>query len=594
MPAGAIPNFDDFIKQPLPPAPASAAASPTTIPAFDDFVRQQNPPSVPGAPGGQPPSPPKPPLPYALQSDEQQGNPFWNSPNGWLAEGTRKVIGGIEHMAEPGLDPKFAGASQVIRGAGEATLPVTIPLAAATAPVAAIVGAAAAIPTQYGVEKGSQALGATPGEAALYGDLAGIGVGGLAAARVSNAGNPFAVDPRVAAIRVLKPTPSDPTFARDLPQTLKGILDANGGEAPDGITNGTLDLRGAAQKAADNYRDALQPWIQRAAGTKISGNSIVRATADATRQMLPSEDPASQALISRAMQDYGHDFTVEQLQDRLELLNKRLNSYYNGSPTRQSAALADIPDAVIKAQRDATADALYKALDPEGAGAGPRRIQQLRSHAIDMVQAADRKTNAIIAEQPLTPFGAAMDPIKQGLRQLWPGSRSGLAYAEGSEGKSLPYLRRAFNAVKDQPSYALPQPGEELYPTGDTSRLLPAGTHKMGPVDEPITTTGSMPPEWQANIWKSVGAPRQLPAGRMQMSGSGTSVPDVMGRPDLRTGYRGGLLPSPGPAGQPPVNVLPRGPSSVQGPHYMPSSAGRPMPLPAPSEPGVPPANPYR
>ncbi len=281
--------------------------------------------------------------------------------------------------------------------------------------------------------------------------------------------------------RSLRPTPSDPGFSRRIPQTIAAVKQANPGYKP-GVENGELNLPAAAGRAIKVAQDALQPWLVRARGTKVSGDPIVRATVEATQGMLPSETGSAEALIQRAHQDYGREFTPDQLRQRLTLLNDRLEPFYSQSPNKQSAALADIPEAVLKAQRDAVADALYKHLDPEGSGLGPRLIQSHTGDLIALRDAALRRQNAILAEQPLTPLGRIVDPLKGAIRSMLPGKATGagIAFAEGSEGRSLPMLRRAFSAV-DQAPNALPQPGQPFYPRnqGLEGHQLEAGPPRM-------------------------------------------------------------------------------------------------------------------
>lgn len=379
-------------------------------------------------------------------------------------------------------------------------------------------------------------------------NAAGNGLRGLyeGATRIKS---PLTVDPRIAVTRALRPTPSDPGFSDRLPDTMSLVRASNPGFKPS-VENGKLNLIGAANKAINVHQDALQPWLDRAAGQTISGQPIVQATEKATSGMLPSEGMSGDALVNRARQDYT-EFTPQQLRDRLSLLNDRLSSYYSQAPGKQSAALADIPDAVLKAQRDAAADTLYRHLDPENEGAGPRLIQSRTGDLMDLRDAALRRNNAIVAEQPLTPFGKIVDPIKSFAHQLLPGkANAGLAFAEGSEGRSLPLLRRAFNATDENAGInslgTLPQPGPRMLPAPpDTSGPLPRAASDLKSVGSPF-------------------APRQLalPAATSPIGVSGTIVPDIIGRSSRGSGSPQGLLPAPAP-GIAPVNVLPTGPGAI-------------------------------
>jgi hypothetical protein len=299
-------------------------------------------------------------------------------------------------------------------------------------------------------------------------------------------------DPNVAVTRALRPTPSQPGFTERIPSTVAAVKDANPGFKP-AVTGGQFNLPEAVGKAIGAHQEALSPWLQRAQGTTISGAPIVEATRQATGEMLPSEGGAGQRLISQAEQDYG-TFTPEALRDRLALLNQRLRGFYNKAPGAQSAALADIPESVLVAQRDAAAKALYQHLDPEGEGAGPRLIQSRTGDLIDLRDAALRRNNAIVAEQPLTPIGRITDPIKGAVRSFLPGRGSaGLAYAEGSEGRSLPLLKRGFSAVKQEPN-VLPRPAGP-YPTiGPDRQLGPSPLVTPPPADTSSVNVRTGPP----------------------------------------------------------------------------------------------------
>jgi hypothetical protein len=165
--------------------------------------------------------------------------------------------------------------------------------------------------------------------------------------------------------------------------------------------------------------------------------------------------------------------------------------------------------------------------------------------------------------------------MKSAVRALLPGKATGagIAFAEGSEGRSLPLIQRAFAAVEGKPTNAIPVP-KGLYPTGDTTRLLGPGARQMGPItpDASSVQAQDLAPHQQVPRMR-----KALPPGGAPFT-QGTSVPDVLGKPGQGIPYNAGLLEPPIP-GQPPLNVQPRGPSSVQGPPYMPMSAGRPIPL---------------
>ena len=323
--------------------------------------------------------------------------------------------------------------------------------------------------------------------------------------------NLFKTDPRVGITRALRPVPSDPSFNERIPETLRAVRQANPEMTPNqlaSVKNGQPQVIPAFNKTIDLYQQALEPWLNRAKGRPISGQPIVDATKRATSGMLESEQPAGDALVRRAIEDY-HEFTPVELRERLALLNQRLHSFYSKSPSAQSSALADIPESILKAQRDAVADTLYKHLDPTGEGAGPRAIQARTGDLIDMRDAAMRRKNALVAEQPLTPIGHAMsflDPVIGPVRDFIKGRPgSGLSFAEGQEGRSEPLIRRSFKSAGNGPVNALPQPGEEYYPTGDINRLLTEGSIKMPEVTPTQGTMQGPGPHMGAGIAPNTG-----------------------------------------------------------------------------------------
>jgi hypothetical protein len=379
-----------------------------------------------------------------------------------------------------------------------------------------------------------RAVGQTLGTAAqIAGPKALESVGPVvkAAERISNV-HPLRADIRVATTRALRPTPSNAGFSQRLPQTLAAIKEANPGFEP-AIVEGELNLVPAANVAIAHNEAALGKWIARAKGTTISGEPIVKATAKATQKMLPSERAFANSLIERARNDYG-EFSPEALRSRLALLNERLSPFYNKSAAGQSSALADIPDAVVKAQRDAVADTLYRHLDPEHSGAGPRSIQSRTGDLIDLRDAALRRQNAIVAEQSLTPLGELVDPLKRGARAMLPGKATGagIAYAEGSEGRSIPLLRKAFKAVGQVKPPILPAPGSPFYPIADASRQLGPGPRQMPPIPDDSGALYSGPLSGREPYVKPMprlGPPSAIPQGGFTSGGyEGTGIQDVV------------------------------------------------------------------
>lgn len=566
-----IPTFEEFKK------------TQGSTPTFAEFKAQQsaaNPSdAIPKA---------KPPVPEELAPAKPN---FLTSPTGFIRSGFNRAVAGVEHMAEPGITPKIGGASEVLRGAGSMLAPVaigaTLPslfAAPASTMGSAALGTAGSMAGGAAAKSVAKSFHASPEAQNLTEDIGGLVGGGAGAYSGARAPELFKTDPRIAVTRAIRPTPSNPDFSENIPRTLSAIKASNPGFKPR-VENGELNLIPAAQRAIQAHQDALQPWLQRMEGTRVSGDPIIEATRNATRGMLPSETQSGNALVDRAHQDYGDGFSPQELRDRLSLLNDRLRSFYSRTPGSQSSVLADIPDAVLKAQRDAASDSLYRHLDPENEGAGPRLIQSRTGDLIDLRDAAVRRNNAIVAEQPLTPFGKVFDPIKGAIRHLLPTGKSnaGLAFAEGSEGRSLPLLRRAFNASDETEGAnelgSLPRPGPRLLESGDTSGAIsPLRRDAMavgsefypkikllGPASRPMGSGVTAPDfagEAKAGVNRMNAGPKQLPAATSPIGVSGTIVPDIIGTSSRGKGGPIGLLPAPEP-GRAPVNILPRGPGAI-------------------------------
>jgi hypothetical protein len=181
-------------------------------------------------------------------------------------------------------------------------------------------------------------------------------------------------------------------------------------------------------------------------------------------------------------------------------------------------------------------------LDPEGSGGNPRYIQQRTGNLIDLRDAASKRGNAIVAEHPMTPFEKITTPIKAALPFLRGGGPgAGISFATGNEGRSVPMMQKAMNAVGEEPANVYPKPMGPYPLEQNPSRMLPGATPRIDeqPLQPPNLT--GQPYPWQVNQWQNIGGLKQLPVGKSP-AGQGTIVPDILGRPDLRTPYNGGLI----------------------------------------------------
>jgi hypothetical protein len=106
------------------------------------------------------PGVPKPPVPKGLQGD----NPKWNlrdfitGKGGMIRTGLSQTAEGVEHMAEPGKEAKYAGATTAIRGLEKAATPAAIPLAIAN-PVGALYSAGGAMAGGFLAKEATEAGG---------------------------------------------------------------------------------------------------------------------------------------------------------------------------------------------------------------------------------------------------------------------------------------------------------------------------------------------------------------------------------------------------------------------------------------------------
>lgn len=301
------------------------------------------------------------------------------------------------------------GAADLMEGAGGALAPLAIPSAVA-APVAAATGAVGsylggkvggAIASHFNASPEAQRLSEDVGNAA-GGALGALG-GSAASGAIKNAAR---VDPAKALIKAYRPTASDSGFTERIPNAVNDI--AAHGERP---INGNEDVIPAAQKTIQKFQDTLEQWLEqsRQMNAQVSTDPIVHATQRAMPSTMRLESPnQAQHLLEQTQAAYGNKtMGVDDLRTLLKEKNAELDSFYDKSAGKQQASVVSgAPQAVVKAQRDAIADALYHALDPENGGAGPREIQKRTGDVIELLDNAMRRRNAIIGEKPVSQMGS--------------------------------------------------------------------------------------------------------------------------------------------------------------------------------------------
>lgn len=306
---------------------------------------------------------------------------------------------------------------------------------------------------------------------------AGVKTPGLAKRAAAAEVHPFQADPRVATTRALGPLSKDPDFAKPIPDTLARVRQANGGENPATVTGGQVDMIPAIERTIAQHQDAIEPFMARAKGVQVSGDALVEAAERAIPNLDKVRDPAGTAAVVQRVRDAfgGKMWPVETFKDWLKTENADLNAFYKRAPdAQQTGVIAGSTPAIEKAIADATRDTLYKAIDPEGAGANIRTIQGKTKNLFDFKNAVSARSGNIIAQEPLNPVEVLTRPLKR-LLPFGHSKTSALTGAAAAEARTMPLLRRAFDSVDSQLVDTLPKPASEFYPTGNPQRLLGPG-----------------------------------------------------------------------------------------------------------------------
>lgn len=360
---------------------------------------------------------------------------------------------------------------------------------------------------------------------------------GAALARdVKNIGN---VDPKIALARALKPGHYKNSFLENVDTTLPIIKKAAGKDI-----RGVEDVIPAAKTAVQQLQTAFGQWMDRARqmGVQVKGDAVVDATRKALSSVKKLEDPqAARSIVADAQSAYaGKTFTVDQLWQLLKDKNAEVESFYDKATGKQQAAVqSGTNPAIVKAQRDAIANALYNALDPEKEGAGPRLIQQRTGHVIDLLDAAEKRRIEIMGEKPVSrvdalgkkaaalidlPGKAFHGNIEEGVRKL----------IHSSSGTSDPYIQRAFSQAGNPEPLPAPQPFQARRLLGKPSIITPAPPDASGPIR-------SAGPYMGRGVSPDVGTRRLAPPGGPIHT---TPVP-----PDTSGPVRGAQFENPGLGG---------------------------------------------
>lgn len=349
------------------------------------------------------PKPPKwPSTDYMRESMEsaargEQWDRFKSAVNTWGEEGPHKVRVGIEDIAKGDISK---GAHKVIVGSGVTALPMVAPgitRAFAAAPVATAATATGAV---SGAVVGSEVartvateMGASDDQAALAGDIGGIGGGGLVVKGV-----PAAVSKWRAASRTKDGLQSTFAFKQAVPPTSTTPY------TPEQFNRASpyLDVEHAAKPiqtveslrdAADNAISAIEAHI----GTAVDAHpsDLIRVNVvDAVKAAL-MKSPRKSALNAglRELDDLGLDqpLTVqraEQIRRQLNAENSALlkKNSYDVSTARQ----ADPGFAAREAAAKSLRDGIYQQLEARGIQ-GVRELRQDEGALIAIRNASERQ-----------------------------------------------------------------------------------------------------------------------------------------------------------------------------------------------------------
>lgn len=533
----------------------------------------------------------------------QTAHDFVYSPHGLIREGISTIGKGAKEVTQPGMPAKYQGVSDMLHGAESVAAPAiigaTLP-ALAAAPVAtglAIGGATLGAGVGgYGAQKLSEAAGGGPEAQQLssdVGNLVGGIAGGTTAARLGR--SIVKLNPERASNRIFRPTPADTDFPEVTPEafsdlrryggampqstlgkTMQAIGKTTGGAGWDQPVVGAADLRVGAtpiDTAIKNMQAGLDPWLDRARqmGVQIPGDQIVTATQKAIPDLMWTRDPnGAQALVDQARQAFGgKTFTPDQFRDWLKTENGTLRSFYNqAAPAQGAAQNAGTPSAIEEAQANAIRDNLYRYLDPDNNGDGPREIQRRTGNLYKLRNAAERRYNSILGEKPVTPLAALAQPLSAAVKFFRGDPMGAVGTLEhpfrGPSDAMITDLYRQLPAGADlpQPQQVTPKgllgPAPIVTPpppdtsgirvttgppvTGPANRALPPPTQKMPSVDFTAQPPEPGTPPYPGRGISPDSGQRTLPEGSTNVSrATGEVTPRVSQNPTELSGQAGDI-----------------------------------------------------
>jgi len=393
------------------------------------------------------------------------------------------------------------------------------------------------VSAQYKSGDKAGALGTTVGGLAKLYLMKKLGDAGASAVEGA-AGLPAkatAANPTTAMIRAYGPNAVD---INTLDQALKDVK-----STASGPISSNADLIDAAKNYLQKNRNDLETWkaIPRDIGKQTSGSSIGQAMLDAAGDTLKQENPGAYNAVADRASTWNRNFTVDELEKRLKESNAKLNGYYNSPTGKQNAAIASgLNVAEEEAKARALRDTLYKMLDPENGGAGPREIQKRYGGVANLLNTAIDKQAAIAGQSAVSPLAGLREDIMNHARIFRQG--------DVSPTNSDAYIEAAMKNVGDTTPH--PAPAN----TPNVKGYLPKAPYTGPPVDTSFVH-GVDPTAMDRQYVEG----RLLPPASSGIGVSGTTVPDILGRTMRGSGSSGvPLLESNPGAGNTTVNPATR------------------------------------
>jgi hypothetical protein len=418
----------------------------------------------------------------------QQTVPRAAMPGGDLGptfSGLMRAGTGVQKAVQnPSLNSILGAGSDILRGGAEASMQL---LPAAGVPIyqamlrnpGKTLGTGAVAGTaQAGVEGGAKALGAGEGTAAFTGDLAGIlgGAGvlrGIPAAKQLINNRVENVEPVQALTQALKPKNTMLRFRESAEIALPELKAA---ERELGKPIESADDLLAAVKIAKK-----QVWSNIEQVSKGAGTVNLKAMAKELRAAGLEEEAAAANELARKYKTETMPFS--KLEENLETLNAKLDSYYAKFPNARATAATANPDtAADTAEANALRTVINRTLDPASGGAVPKDAKRRYGALRDLEKAAESRINVAARQAPesLSEQLSGIRAVGKGVRGL---AKVGSSIFTGS-GQGLSGLADIVDAVGGRWA------GKALKEANKTDTLIRRALKNFSGEPEPLNFTG--------------------------------------------------------------------------------------------------------